>query len=218
MPTQTKKNMIRTAAATVLAAGSLSAVAGSAQAAVELPEFEIDVNRNAIERTIEAAKHRRDYRQAYEQAEKLKVEPENAALSTELAPRPPRPAPMRSRRRSARRRSPSSARPSRLASRPRRSRRSPPASPVATRRRSPSDGTYRGKYQFDMQTWASQGGSGDPAAASEEEQDYRAALLYSAPAPAPGPSAASEQGRRLRLQPAPRAARNIRSSSSNRNP
>jgi len=41
-----------------------------------------------------------------------------------------------------------------------------------------ADGTYRGKYQFDYGTWASVGGSGDPAAASEVEQDYRAALLY----------------------------------------
>ncbi|HEY6550063.1 MAG TPA: transglycosylase family protein [Solirubrobacterales bacterium] len=43
-----------------------------------------------------------------------------------------------------------------------------------------SDGTYRGKYQFDYGTWESMGGSGDPAAASESEQDYRAALLYAA--------------------------------------
>ena len=41
-----------------------------------------------------------------------------------------------------------------------------------------ADGAYRGKYQFDYGTWASVGGSGDPAAASEAEQDYRAALLY----------------------------------------
>jgi Transglycosylase-like domain len=41
-----------------------------------------------------------------------------------------------------------------------------------------SDGSYRGKYQFDTGTWASVGGSGDPAQAPEAEQDYRAALLY----------------------------------------
>ena len=41
-----------------------------------------------------------------------------------------------------------------------------------------ADGTYRGKYQFDYGTWASVGGSGDPASAPEAEQDYRAALLY----------------------------------------
>ncbi|MGH2963544.1 MAG: transglycosylase family protein [Solirubrobacterales bacterium] len=50
-----------------------------------------------------------------------------------------------------------------------------------------SDGTYRGKYQFDTGTWASVGGSGDPAAAPEAEQDYRAALLYSQSGSSPWP-------------------------------
>ncbi len=49
------------------------------------------------------------------------------------------------------------------------------------------DGTYRGKYQFDYGTWASVGGSGDPAAAPEDEQDYRAALLYSRGGSSPWP-------------------------------
>jgi hypothetical protein len=48
-------------------------------------------------------------------------------------------------------------------------------------------GTYRGKYQFDTGTWASVGGSGDPAAAPEREQDYRAALLYSRAGSSPWP-------------------------------
>ena len=50
-----------------------------------------------------------------------------------------------------------------------------------------SDGTYRGKYQFDFATWASVGGSGDPAAAPEAEQDYRAALLYARAGASPWP-------------------------------
>jgi len=50
-----------------------------------------------------------------------------------------------------------------------------------------ADGTYRGKYQFDYGTWESVGGSGDPAAASESEQDYRAALLYSRSGSSPWP-------------------------------
>lgn len=50
-----------------------------------------------------------------------------------------------------------------------------------------SDGTYRGKYQFDYGTWESMGGSGDPAAASEAEQDYRAAMLYAASGSSPWP-------------------------------
>jgi soluble lytic murein transglycosylase-like protein len=46
---------------------------------------------------------------------------------------------------------------------------------------------YYGKYQFDMGTWASVGGSGNPAEASEAEQDYRAALLYSRAGSSPWP-------------------------------
>lgn len=50
-----------------------------------------------------------------------------------------------------------------------------------------SDGSYRGKYQFDFGTWESVGGSGDPAAAPEAEQDYRAAVLYSRSGSSPWP-------------------------------
>lgn len=39
-------------------------------------------------------------------------------------------------------------------------------------------GKYRGMYQFSQATWNSVGGTGDPAAASAEEQTYRAQLLY----------------------------------------
>jgi hypothetical protein len=38
-------------------------------------------------------------------------------------------------------------------------------------------GQFRGKYQFTYETWAAVGGSGDPAAAPEAEQDRRAAML-----------------------------------------
>jgi len=51
-----------------------------------------------------------------------------------------------------------------------------------------SDGTYRGKYQFDRGTWKSNGGSGDPAKAPELEQDLRAAALYKAAGSGPWPS------------------------------
>ncbi len=46
---------------------------------------------------------------------------------------------------------------------------------------------YYGKYQFDTGTWASVGGSGNPAEASEAEQDYRASLLYSQAGSSPWP-------------------------------
>jgi soluble lytic murein transglycosylase-like protein len=46
---------------------------------------------------------------------------------------------------------------------------------------------YYGKYQFDLQTWAAVGGSGNPAEATEAEQDYRAALLYAQSGASPWP-------------------------------
>ena len=49
------------------------------------------------------------------------------------------------------------------------------------------DGTYRGKYQFDLGTWAAMGGSGDPAAAPEAEQDMRAAELLAQSGSSPWP-------------------------------
>jgi peptidoglycan hydrolase-like protein with peptidoglycan-binding domain len=81
----------------------------------------------------------------------------------------------------------------------RRSERRHPAWPAA--RRSPdrpcesggnptavsANGVYRGKYQFSRETWRDLGGSGDPAAASEAEQDRMAARLYAQRGSAPWP-------------------------------
>ena len=50
-----------------------------------------------------------------------------------------------------------------------------------------SNGTYRGKYQFSTATWQGVGGQGDPAAASEAEQDKRAAMLYARSGPGQWP-------------------------------
>jgi hypothetical protein len=50
-----------------------------------------------------------------------------------------------------------------------------------------ADGVYRGKYQFSRETWRDMGGSGDPAAASEAEQDRMAAKLYAQRGSAPWP-------------------------------
>jgi resuscitation-promoting factor RpfB len=54
-------------------------------------------------------------------------------------------------------------------------------------------GKYRGLYQFDLQTWRSVGGSGDPAAASPGEQTSRAQALYNSRGRSPWP----ECGKRL---------------------
>ncbi|MCC6830735.1 MAG: transglycosylase family protein [Thermoleophilia bacterium] len=48
-------------------------------------------------------------------------------------------------------------------------------------------GDYRGKYQFTRSTWAAVGGSGDPASASEAEQDMRARILYERAGPGQWP-------------------------------
>ncbi len=50
-----------------------------------------------------------------------------------------------------------------------------------------SNGIYHGKYQFSPDTWESVGGKGQPSAAPEAEQDYRAALLYERSGPGQWP-------------------------------
>lgn len=51
-------------------------------------------------------------------------------------------------------------------------------------------GKYRGKYQFSRATWRGLGGTGDPAAAPEAEQDRLAALLLRKQGPSAWPSCA----------------------------
>jgi hypothetical protein len=46
---------------------------------------------------------------------------------------------------------------------------------------------FYGKYQFTLETWAAVGGSGNPAHASEGEQDRRAAILYAQAGASPWP-------------------------------
>jgi hypothetical protein len=51
-------------------------------------------------------------------------------------------------------------------------------------------GQYRGKYQFSRETWHNLGGSGDPAAAPEWQQDRLALKLYRLRGTAPWPNCA----------------------------
>jgi peptidoglycan hydrolase-like protein with peptidoglycan-binding domain len=51
-----------------------------------------------------------------------------------------------------------------------------------------ADGRYRGKYQFSRATWRDMGGTGDPAKASEAEQDRRAAKLLARAGTSPWPN------------------------------
>jgi hypothetical protein len=51
-----------------------------------------------------------------------------------------------------------------------------------------ADGQYHGKYQFLLQTWKQMGGDGDPAQASEAEQDRIAAKLLRQAGTTPWPN------------------------------
>jgi peptidoglycan hydrolase-like protein with peptidoglycan-binding domain len=51
-----------------------------------------------------------------------------------------------------------------------------------------ADGQYRGKYQFDRATWERLGGTGDPAEATEAEQDRIAAKLLAERGTSPWPN------------------------------
>ncbi len=53
-----------------------------------------------------------------------------------------------------------------------------------------ANGLYRGKYQFSRETWRAVGGKGDPAKASEAEQDKLAGILYDRAGTSPWPSCA----------------------------
>jgi Transglycosylase-like domain len=46
---------------------------------------------------------------------------------------------------------------------------------------------FYGKFQFTLQTWQSVGGTGNPAAAGEAEQNRRAAMLYAREGASPWP-------------------------------
>jgi Transglycosylase-like domain len=46
---------------------------------------------------------------------------------------------------------------------------------------------FYGKYQFTLETWQAVGGTGNPAQASEAEQDRRAAILYAQAGASPWP-------------------------------
>jgi peptidoglycan hydrolase-like protein with peptidoglycan-binding domain len=50
-----------------------------------------------------------------------------------------------------------------------------------------ANGRYFGKYQFSRATWRAVGGRGNPARASEAEQDRRALILYQREGTAPWP-------------------------------
>jgi hypothetical protein len=68
-----------------------------------------------------------------------------------------------------------------------------------------TNGIYRGAYQFDQRTWNGVGGTGDPALATPDEQDYRAQILFNQrgaqPWPVCGRSLINDPGARVEAVP-----------------
>jgi hypothetical protein len=177
-----KSTLIRSAAGAAL--GLLAALFAASAGAVEPIELELPLRTTQLERSLEAVALRADYRRLYREAKRLEVAPKRSAAGQPLS------ATALERRvdelRKAERRS-RFARPESVGV----SSGTLEAIAACESGGSPtsvsSNGSYRGKYQFSYGTWAGVGGSGDPAAASEREQDYRAALLYARSGSSPWP-------------------------------
>ncbi len=182
-----------TAALATAAALAATAFAGPALAADPVADLDIDVNlkRSHLERSLDAAEARSGYEKLYRKADKLDVAPKKKATDVRIKPADleKKMQGLRAEVKEARKAAaePKVASPDSLGV-SQGTLESIAAcesggDPTATS----ADGTYRGKYQFDYGTWASMGGSGDPAAASVAEQDYRAAMLYAQSGSSPWP-------------------------------
>jgi hypothetical protein len=200
---KTKKTLTGSTAASLIAAGALAlGLVGTASAA-DLVDIQLPVDRSNLERSIDAAELRDEYRHTYRNAKKLGVAPKRNAAEGEIVPARLDRELTQLRKdvkqaRQAKKKAAAKAEKAKAAA-PKVD--DPEDVGVATGTLESiaacesggdpgavsSDGSYRGKYQFDYGTWASVGGSGDPAAASESEQDYRAALLYSRAGSSPWP-------------------------------
>lgn len=191
----TQRTMNLTRRATALAAGASIAIGGGASAlGAEVLDREVQ-----LERSIDTSEARQKYHRLYDEAERLDVEPkrnvaagvarspelvvEYAALSGEVAT-------AKAKERAERQEEPESA----AYGTPESVGVSVSTLEAIAACESGGDptvvdasGTYHGKYQFDVGTWASVGGSGLPSQAPEAEQDYRAALLYSQAGSSPWP-------------------------------
>ena len=86
-PTNTNsKTLAGSTAASLLAAGALAlGLVGTASAA-DLIDIELPVDRGHLQRSLDAADLRDDYRHTYASARKLDVAPQRSAAESEIAP------------------------------------------------------------------------------------------------------------------------------------
>jgi hypothetical protein len=190
---QNKTNTLTgsTIAAIIAAASIALGMVGSA-AAAELTGLEAPLEHAHLERSLEAADLRNDYKRVYGKAKKLDVAPKRNAAEAKLSPDAleRKLKALRKDVRKARRkveREPKSESPDSVGVSQGMLETIAACESGGDPTAVSANGSYRGKYQFDYGTWAAVGGSGDPAAAPEEEQDYRAALLYSRSGSSPWP-------------------------------
>jgi len=183
-----KKTLIGSTLISALVAGVLALTAVGTAAAAQFADLEVAIERSHFKRSLATAKLRAEYDAAYSRAKKLDVAPDrNAAKGSFAAPA------LEAKLRRLRTEIRKAARESKLGT-PESVGVSSAALEAIAACESGGDpaavsstGSYRGKYQFDYGTWAAVGGSGDPAAAPEAEQDYRAALLYARSGSSPWP-------------------------------
>lgn len=184
-----KKTLVRSAIAALTAAGAIGAGAAASAAAAEFADLEVSLKRSHLEPSLKAAELRQDYEQAFEKAKKLDAEPNKNVAADEQAGKAKLERELDDLRKRVRKaeREPKIGSPQSVGVSPATLESIAACESGGDPTAVSSGGDYRGKYQFDYGTWAAVGGSGDPAAAPEAEQDYRAALLYSRSGSSPWP-------------------------------
>lgn len=183
-----KKTLIGSTLVSALVAAALALTAVGTAAAAQFADLEVPIERSHFKRSLATAKLRAAYNAAYRKAKKLDVALDRNAAQGSLAA-PALETKLEKLRKAIRkaRREPKVGTPESVGV----SSGTLQAIAACESGGNPaavsSTGSYRGKYQFDYGTWAAVGGSGDPAAAPEAEQDYRAALLYARSGSSPWP-------------------------------
>lgn len=188
MPTTISKMSFTVALSAAALACAIAVLASASARAADSIDLELPLGAAELQRSVEAVAARSDYRATYRKARKLEVAPKRSSLGHPLstAGLQSQTAELERRVRKAKRRAriprPESVGVS-LGTLEAIAACESGGGPTVVS----ANGSYRGKYQFSYGAWAGVGGSGDPAAASEAEQDYRAALLYARSGSSPWP-------------------------------